>query len=310
MASFGDQFLSSMAGGGGDLVSTAFNTLVGAATGGFKGRPQWKDLQFMNDAQNRLWPDEIKRQGAFLQGLAPSQAAAYNTYQGATYQGDTDRQVDRIKDMSAGLGMSPWEITGAGGANPLPSPGPPQGQQGRSAMPEYLSALVPMQIAKQQNKTALMTTKMQTDTQRYIADQATGQGKLPLKQIEGIASQIDLNQITGSNGLKDLDTKQQNMVVQIFQTLLQAMPKDTLQLPGLSSTSTPGWRQLAKKMFSDSQVFKGDSGRLDQALSSLSPDDWGTLKRIIIETATSAAKGGQDMMKGVGDFLGSLTGKQ
>ena len=183
MAGFGDQFLSSMMGGGGDIVSSAFNTLVAGATGGFKGRPQWKDLQFMNDAQNRLWPDEIKRQGAFLEGLAPSQAAAYNTYQGATYHGDTDRQVDRIKDMSSSLGMSPWEITGAGGANPLPSPGPPQGQQGRSSMPDFLQALVPMQIAKQQSKTALMQTKMNNDTSLKIAGQQTAEGQLPQSQV-------------------------------------------------------------------------------------------------------------------------------
>src|SRR5690242_9865393 len=113
--------LSGGGGGGGDIASTLFNTLIAGASGGFKQRPQWRDLQFMNDATNRLWPDEIKRQGQFLQGIAPSQAMAYNDYQDRTYSEDTNRQINRIQQTGDALGMSPWEVTGAPGSSPLPT---------------------------------------------------------------------------------------------------------------------------------------------------------------------------------------------
>lgn len=165
-------FLSSV-GMGGDsagLAGQAFQTMIAAATGGFKGRPQWRDLQFMNDAQNRLWPDEIKRQGQFLEGLAPSQAKAYNTYQDSTYQADVDRKSQGLLSMAKQTGMTPWELAGEGGsAAPIPSMGEAGQQQGSSQLGTYLQGLIPLQVAKTQAATQLATTRMQTDTQKAVA---------------------------------------------------------------------------------------------------------------------------------------------
>ena len=95
---------------GNSVASSGMNLITNWATGGFKGRPQWRDLEFMNDVQNRLWPDETKRQGQFLEGIAPSQGAAHNTFQDATYLKDMSRQAQGIKQMGEDLGMNPWEL--------------------------------------------------------------------------------------------------------------------------------------------------------------------------------------------------------
>lgn len=159
---------------GSDLLSSGFNFLTGLATGQYKGRPQWRDIQFMNDVQNRLWPDEIKRQGDFLTGLAPSQAQAYNTYQDQTFMGDVTRRTEGVKQMAGDLGMSPWELTGQGGAaTPLPS-----GQAGPSGgggqLNTYLQGIMPLKLAQMQNQTSLKIAAMQNQTQRYGIDMAGG----------------------------------------------------------------------------------------------------------------------------------------
>lgn len=297
-------FLDAVKPAGADFATSAFNTLIAAATGGFKGRPQWRDLQFMNDAQNRLWPDEINRQGQFLEGVAPSQAAAYNTYQDETYMRDVTRRTEGIKAMGDSLGMSPWELTGQGGAAaPLPSAGSAGAQQGNSSLPQFLQAIMPLQLAKMQNATQLRIAKMSNDTQRYGIDMAGGQSDMAKAQIRQIASNIKLQDIQHSNGVKDLDVKNQGMVVQTLDAILRAMPKDTLSLPFLTSTNTPGWQAVVKTLLKDNQQFPGDLGRLNQSLQTLPPDAWGHVKNVIIEAAGDTIELGADVAKGVGKYL-------
>lgn len=307
-------FLGTLTAGMGQATGAGLmNLITGWATGGFKGRPQWRDLEFMNDAQNRLWPDEIQRQGDFLEGLAPSQAAAYNTQQDATFGQDTQRQIGRVKDMSSALGMSPWEITGAGGANPLPSPSG-GGQQGQSSLPQFLQALIPLEINKQNNATNMSIAKMQNDTaqrgqdvgaetSRYGIDQAQGGGNLAKSQIAQIASTINLQDVQHSNGIRDLDLKQQQEVIGWMQAVLQAMPKDTLQLPGYTSTMTPGWQNVMKKFMEGQQRYAGDASSMQRALDALPPDDWNAVKQAIIETAKTGTGILNEGIGAVGRFL-------
>lgn len=336
MADFFSDFLSSLTGGGsgGSFLGQAFNTLVAGATGGFKGRPQWRDLQFMNDATNRLWPDEIKRQGQFLEGLAPSQgaametlaphqAAAYNTYQDATFGADTARQTDRIKSMASGLGMSPWEITGAGGATPLPSPsGPmPQGAQGRNPMPDFLSALTPLKIAEMSNKTSLMQTKMQSDTQRYIADQQTGKGGVAQAQIEQAAATVEnLRQATKTGKASEslLWTQgyaaENEAALSTIRTLAQYAGQTSVEFMGYKSTTTnqfPALVRLYQKM-TNTNTLAGNQDNLGQLIAQMPADEWAKVNRDIDRVASIVAKGTKDLVTGAGEninnFLKGLTG--
>lgn len=285
-----------------DIAGTAMNLLGNWATGGFKGRPQWRDLSFMNDAQNRLWPDEIKRQGAFLEGLAPSQADAHNTFQDQTYMRDVTRRTEGIKQMGSDLGMSPWELTGQGGAaTPLPSsPSGPSGGGGQ--MQSFLQGIMPLKLAQMQNATSLQIAKMQNQTQRYGIDMAGGQSDVSKKQIEQIASQIKLQDIQHSNGVKDLETKNQQMSVTLVDALLRMMPKDTFSIPGFTSTNTPGWQAVAKSLLRD--YTPGNTGKLANTISQLPPDAWGHIKRVIIEAAEDTVQLGADIANQTKNFLG------
>lgn len=337
MADMFSDFLGSLFGGGsggGGIAGNIFNTLIAGATGGFKGRPQWRDLQFMNDATNRLWPDEIKRQGQFLEGLAPSQgaametlaphqAAAYNTYQDATFGQDTARQTERIKSMASGLGMSPWEITGAGGATPLPSPsGPaPQGAQGRNPMPDFLSALTPLKIAEMSNKTSLMTAKMQTDTQRYIADQSTGKGGVARAQIEQAAATVEnLRQSTktGEASANLIWTQAQaaenEIALNTIRTFAQYAGQTSMEFMGYKSTTTnnfPALLKLYQKMTNTANL-QGNQDNLSDLIRSMPADEWSKINRDIDRVAGMIQKGASDFVTGAGEnihnFLDSIVG--
>lgn len=323
-------FLKDLLGGSQGLGGSIFNALLGAATGGFKGRPQWGDMQFMNDATNRLWPDEIRRQGDFLRGLAPSQGAAYNTYQDMTYSQDTARQTDRIQSMSGDLGMSPWELTGSSGAAPLPSPslGGPSG-----APANFMQSLVPLQVASMQNKTALLTAKMQTDTQKYIADQATNNGAMPKAQTgliatqqEQTAAQAVLTQAQTENTRQGTKTGQaqeallwsqgaateNDMVLKTVSTLAQFLPKTTVNIGPYKNESIQNYKQLGR--LAQELMNKGALGRESEItkkfIDGLSSDQWAEMQsdimrvsKIALDAAGSAVDQG---LKAGGKFLGDM----
>lgn len=297
----------------GDL--TAFASMFGTGGAFGKDRPSWKDLQFMADTDQRLQPQRTATTGAFLEGLAPYQAGAYNQYQDATFQGDTDRHIGRIQQTGDALGMSPWELTGAGGANPLPTQS--FGDQQAPKGGEYMSALVPLQTAKMQTQAQLASTLINAETQKYTVDKTTNQqqyttdqqqggGQLAQSQIKQIASQIAVNDVTQAKAWTDVDVANQQMVLNLFDTIIKAAPKDTIQLPGFTSTSTPGWRDMAQIL--QNLGFKAEQDHADRVkiLKSLPPDDWGDLKRGIINTAKTAGDMAGDAMKGIGDFLNGL----
>lgn len=178
-------FLEGLGAGAGQAAGSGLmNLITGWATGGFKGRPQWRDINFMNDVQNRLWPDEIKRQGQFLEGMAPSQANAYNTYQDQTYQQDVSRQTAGIKSMADELGMNYWELTGQGGSAALdPSAGSAGQQQGSSNMGQYLAGIIPLQQTKMQNAAMLQGKAMDNQTQLALEDKRQGGGAKAQSEI-------------------------------------------------------------------------------------------------------------------------------
>lgn len=320
--------------GSGNNAGNLFNVLTSWATGGFKGRPQWRDLEFMNDVQNRLWPDEIARQGDFLEGIAPSQgrametlspyqANAYNTYQDATYGADTQRQTDRIKTMASQLGMSPWEITGAGGATPLPSPGPsaPPPSRGENNMPAFLSGITPLATAKLQAQTALATTKMQTDTQRYVADQQTQGGKLPQAQIEQAAAAAQqakaLTEQTGAQTnliWTQAQAAESDMALRTIETFARYAGTTTVSIPGYTSTTTNQLKDLAQlyQQLTDTAPLADRQEALKGLIKKMPADQWAKINRDIDRVSSMIAKGTQDFVTGAANnvhaFLDGIVG--
>jgi len=173
-------------GGGSDMASQLLQTGIGLATGAYKGRPQWRDVKFMDDVQNRLLPSQMKREQDYLAGMTPHQAAAYNLYQDQTYLRDTQRRGEGIMQLAEMLDMSPWELTGSGGsAAPMPAVAMQEGGAAKgSPSASYMAGIIPLQQAKIQSQTQLQIAAMQTKTQKDIAAMQTAGGELPRSQVD------------------------------------------------------------------------------------------------------------------------------
>lgn len=160
-----NEFLSQTLPGAGSAIGQGIGLAVGAATGQFKGRPQWRDLEFMNDVANRLTPDEARRQNTFLD---------------MTWGEDTRRMNERVMQMGKELGMNPWELTGTGAGTQQIAPVP--SASGESAN-KFLSGLGPMANAKLQAQTQLQIAAMANQTQLKIAELQQGGGDLAKSQV-------------------------------------------------------------------------------------------------------------------------------
>ena len=210
---------------GGQALS---GTLAGATAGLFgKSQVSNRDYQHQQNLLDSGNPREIRRQSAFLEGLAPSQGAAYNTIQDATYAQDTQRQTDRIQTMGDQLGMSPWEITGSPGANPLPSPTGPAPQNNNA---QYMGALTQMaasanqsktqlKIAAMNNDTALRQTQIQADT-ALATNAATNQTSKENVMVQTANGQVPFSQL--SLNAQNLLESQSRVILNGINAKLQA----------------------------------------------------------------------------------------
>lgn len=276
-----------------------------------KGRPQWRDLEFMSDASDRLLPAEIERQNKFLAGVTGQQAASYNQYQDATYQQQVGRETAGIKSMSAELGMTPWELAGQGGsAAPLPAPNPQQPQRDSGAM---LSAVVPMQVAQQQAKTAVATTAMNNQTALEIERLRQGGGEAAKagiantkQQTAESASRVLLNQ--ANEGLIGVQTRaQQNkMVLDTVATLLSALPQTTVDTGLVRSTHYEGGEQIKEFIGKYAALFEfNNNDDLAKSISKMPKQQFDNMMEDLMGIAGLLAKGGQ-MAKGAAGFLGGV----
>lgn len=318
MADMASGFLEGLSG---SLGTSAPASLISLFTGGLKGRPQWKDLEFMNDATNRLFPDEIKRQGQFLEGLAPSQgkamqtmapyqAGAYNTYQDATYGQDTARQTGRIQEMSKGLGMSPWEMMGTGSQTPMPAPmqsGPQQGQ-GQNPMGGFLQGLVPLQIAKMQNKTQLATAKMQTDASKEIAGVNIKPGSTQDIQSQATKASQELTEAMRQKTTIEAGSVSLQQVISLADLLLRASPTDSFEFGGQRTTGPAAGRMIMKLLEEISPgLSSSGAGKAASTLSKKIPqNDIRRLKSVVDEVAKTAGQIGGDIISQGSHFLQSL----
>jgi len=279
------ELMASIASGGSFLKDIA--SMASIFSGGLKSQTSNRDYQHQQNLLDSGNPREIKRQAAFLEGLAPSQGAAYNTIQDATYAQDTQRQTDRIQTMGSELGMSPWEITGSPGSSPLPSPTGPAPQNNNA---QYLSTLAQMQSSVNQNKTALKiaamnndtalkTTAMQTGTQEKVANLQTAMGQLPL-------TQADLNKAQRAQSIAQSDLIAQQSVATENRSYLDSV-EFAAQMAGKTIIELPGYRteiqNLAPELTALYTLMQNTDGRdketgfLKNYLQKLPKDKWANI---------------------------------
>jgi len=300
---------------------------LGLPFGKTEGRMSNEDYQFNQDLLDSSNPREIKRtnefntgvnetniknQGDFLKGIAPAQATGYNVYQDATQPQDTQRQIDRIKTTGEQLGMSPWEVTGAPGSAPLPSPSAPQQnpQQRNNNGAEFLSTMTPLAVAKMNNKTALQTAKMQNDTQlkiatqnnettKFTSNQSTNSGELPKQQQAESAARTVLNQFQQSKtsaetGLINTQSAaaENKMWLDSVATMIAALPTIQTDFGVFKSSEKDGYRNILK-MLGTTDV-NSLSAALQKTVRSMPKPQFDQLTQDTIKLAgmfTSGAKG-------------------
>lgn len=155
--------------------------------GGNQTRVRREDFDHHQNLADVGNPREIRRQSQFLEGIAPAQANAYNTYQDATYAEDTRREIERQNAMNpvqaandlaymdtVYAGTSAWERLGSNAAPSISAPAPTDGAP-RSGQPtDQMQSITPLvttalqaenqkEIAFLNNMTSLAQTRMQTD---------------------------------------------------------------------------------------------------------------------------------------------------
>lgn len=231
-------------------ASTVGSSLTSEALGANKV-PQlsWGDFNRMQDQATAANPQEIARQGAFLEGVAPSQANAYNTYQDSTHGADTQRQIDRVKSTGEQLGMSPWELTGHGGANPLPAPA--FGQPNAGASNQFLQSMIPLLSTKMSNDTQMRIAAMNNDTSLKQTSMQTAKGQQALAGVEQTKAQTAL---TAAQELTEIARQATEMARPELlwsqtaetkvRTYLSALPSETIRSEGYEHTAKTGWDKL------------------------------------------------------------------
>lgn len=282
-----------------------------------------EDYQFNQDLLDSSNPRETARQGAFLEGLAPSQGKAHNTYQDATYGQDTKRSTERIQSMSKDLNMSPWDLMGTSAATPVQAA--PQSNQGGSNS-QFLSQMAPVQIAKMNNETALKQTKMQTDAQLQIAGQnnqtstnianiQTAQGQVPLSQAALNAANkllviqnTETSKAAEAQGWAQAAATNSQQILNTIETFLKTLPKEIIDFGMIKEESYKGSKHL-QQLFRMAGGQNMDQKSLQQAISSMPASSWASVNKELIETAlliSKAARGGMSLANDTGRFLGNL----
>ena len=314
--------MAMIASGGSFLKDIA--ALAPIFSGGLKSQTSNRDYQHQQNLLDSGNPREIKRQSAFLEGLAPSQGAAYNTIQDATYAQDTQRQTDRIQTMGSELGMSPWEITGSPGSSPLPSPTGPAPQNNNA---QYLSSLAQMQASVNQNKTslkiaamnndtALKQTQIQADTQRGIADQATGNGQKPLAEIDLTRDQQKAVQAATRLTWTQNEVAENDAALRTIAELAKLAGTYKIQIPGYEASGNNMSRELTAlyTLMQNRDTRVNETDWLKNYISKLPKNKFDGLANDAKAVAKIGLEAVGDIGKNIWDmgssFMSTLTAKQ
>lgn len=286
--------------------------------------------RFVENETRMDWHNQnnIGRESAFLAGVTPARADAYNTYQDATYASDTARQAGRIQTLGKELGMSPWELTGQQGAGAAPVMPGPSGS-GNSAQ-NYMSSLVPLKQAEIQSKTALLTTAIQAQAQRDIAGQQTNDGAIGKATTANIEADtlIKAAQQMQTIAQTDLINTQQaaatnNMFLDAIRTIATLLPKQTLDFGIYKEEALENYSTLMR-LVPEIPRMTGTStdinDKLESTIKQLSASEYKELRNSAVALAgliSKATKGGLQAADDIGsiiqggkNFLGGLTRKR
>lgn len=293
------------------LASQGINILGSYLSGGMKGRPQWGDLQFMNDATNRLWPDEITRQGRMVRDMAPWQADAHNTFQDRTFLQNVGRETAGIKQMAGELGMNPWELTGQSGSA-MPMAGDPQGGGAQNPMGGFLQGIIPLQQTKMQNQAMLQGKMMDNLTQLKLKDIDQG-GEITITDPDtGKTYKMGRMAAANIDNLKDQAAKARaegertsvGTVVDLARALWEISEQYTIDILGNKITGRAGQDKIAD-LLGKAGVTSGDvTETLQKATENVAPSELAQIKKQLLRAVGAIA----DAAKGVMDF-GEEAGK-
>lgn len=282
------QFLSGLTSGAGQAAgSNLVGTAISALTGGMKGRPQWRDISFMNDVANRLTPDEAARQNKFLDITQPE---------------ETRRLTQRIKSMGTDLGMSPWELTGTPGATPISAPSSGAGGSGSA----FAANLVPLQIAKMNNQTQLQMAAMSNQTQREVAGVSPQKGSAQEANIAATNAQKSLTEaLTKESGNRSKAIANETFLSNL-RILLDSRPTFTTSLPGVTMTGKTDTYPVLEAL---KTAHTGDSlnnEQLRRAVSQLNDKRVDQLMQEINALASAGGKTVQTLGDTIMNFLPNM----
>lgn len=268
---------------------------------------------------------EIETQGKFLKGLAAPQAEAYNSYQNSTYQGDIDRNIQRVQQTSEALGMSPWELNGGSAATPMPSPTMPS-NQATPRRPEsensgrFLSDLVPLitaqmanktqlETARMNNATALKQTEMQTGNQMDMAVYGqTGPESVSRQTLQAAQTGLAIanqNLVTTQAGAAE-----NKMWLDTVETLARYAGKTTIDIPGIKSETYNNFPQLTRLYADLSAGEKGRQGSVAAYVKGLDQGAFTQLEKEMVRLSSmilSLARGTMGAASQAGGFLKGIT---
>ncbi|TWW08258.1 hypothetical protein E3A20_26150, partial [Planctomyces bekefii] len=217
--------------------------------------------------------------------------------QDATYGQDTQRQIDRIKDVSGQLGMSPWELNGGSASSPLPAQQFMSGQTKNTRDADPSGQLIATQqmrtqkdIAAMQAATQLATTGMQTGNQRFLATQTPGaelqraQTKESTARESLIQLQKDLTNAQEANTVANTTATINDAMVKRATAIIAALPKNTFNVGAFQRTETAGADKVINWM-----QGKQDQQELEQIIRTYTPQDLNnSIDRLIQATAKTA----------------------
>jgi|NOAtaT_7_FD_contig_123_36267_length_5352_multi_4_in_0_out_0_8 hypothetical protein len=274
-------------------------------------------------------PREIARQSAFLEGIAPAQAGAYNTYQDATHGQDTQREITRMQAMApvqaqtdlqymdtVYAGTSPWERLGSNAAPSISAPAPTDYRSQGTDSQGFLQALVPLltsqmnndtqlktaliqaqtskEVAGVQSDTSIKTTGMTNDTSKEIVDVQTAGGTVPVNTALKLASEKIVSDAQVENIEASTQRTRTQTVIDRYAFFLSSMPDSMIRHLYGESKEKQGWREIMDAFENEMSTVTGtvnNQTRIGIALSKLPADRWQNIEADVQKAARMTLTG-------------------
>ena len=313
----GGGFLSGITGG----VQSGLSNLLATMIFGNQSRISNEDFEHYQNLLDKANPREFERQSAFLEGVAPAQGNAYNTFQESTYGADTERYKERMDTLFPGT--SPWERLGTSAASPLPSPAPKNESKPAGG---FLQGLAPLataeisadtqkQVAKIQQQTAKDVAKIHQGTELQKVGMQTNEGQLPVSQmIRNEAETFLANERAVTEGYTQNEKASRSnwyhndVLLKSAKSFYELLPFEQVDLGLYKLQSRRGWQAVAE--WSEDKQSGDTSVSLEGLLSKLPKEETDKLLQDTAKIAGIIGKVGKGSLHTAvsgGKFLGKLS---